>query len=277
MTGKLIKHDLKAGARRMGNIYLSAFIASIAMLFSALIESGIIMKFLTSSAVVVIAAVAVIVTFASIVFGANKSLFGREGYLTQTLPVRTSSLIFAKWFSSSVWLVISYSFCVVAIFSIFIYWTTKNQQGAEFYDMIYSFLQSFGIGAETVYKKYFIVVALIALFNTCILVMFILFAITLSNIRPFHKLGSFGVILYLALTIFVIQGISNGLAELCDVTMIIDATGAVSMTVSKEAIALATMQGGMTVGFTGVYFKTIATIFLYILTVQLTESKINLK
>ena len=75
----------------------------------------------------------------------------------------------------------------------------------------------------------------------------------------------------------MIQGISNGLAELCDITMIIDATGAVSMTVSKEAIALAAMQGGMTVGFTGVYFKTIATIFLYILTVQLTESKINLK
>lgn len=276
MTGKLIKHDLKSGARRMGNIYLVAFIASMAMIFSALFETGLLMKFLSSASVVVIAAVAVIVTFASIVFGANKSLFGREGYLTQTLPVRTSSLIFSKWIASSIWLIISYAFCLVAVFSIFVYWTSKNEQGAEFYDMIYAFLQSFGIGAEDVVKKYFTVTALIALFNTCILVMFIMFAITLSNISPFHKLGNFGVILYLAITIFVIQGISNGLAELCDVTMIIDSAG-ISMTVSREAVAQATMQGAMTIGFTAVYFKTIATVFLYIITVQLTESKINLK
>ena len=118
MTGKLIKHDLKSGARRMGNIYLVAFIASVAMIFSALIETGTLMKFLSSAAVVVIAAVAVLVTFASIVFGANKSLFGREGYLTQTLPVRTSSLIFSKWVASSIWLIISYAFCLVAVFAI---------------------------------------------------------------------------------------------------------------------------------------------------------------
>ena len=40
MIGKLIKHDLKAGARRMGNIYLAALIASGAMIVSAFIESG---------------------------------------------------------------------------------------------------------------------------------------------------------------------------------------------------------------------------------------------
>ena len=276
MTGKLIKHDLKAGVRRMGTIYLVAFIASMAMIFTSIAETGILMKFLTSAAVVIIAAVAVIVTFGSIIFGANKSLFGREGYLTHTLPVRTSSLIFSKWVSSSIWLIVSYAFCIVAAFSIFVYWTSANEQGAEFFDMIYAFLQSFGIGAEAIVKKYVIVVALIALFNACILVMFIMFAITLSNIKPFHKLGNFGVILYLAVTIFVIQGISNGLADLCDITMIIDTAGT-SMTVSKEAVALASMKGAMTVGFTAVYFKTIATVFLYILTVQLTESKINLK
>jgi hypothetical protein len=276
MTGKLIKHDLKSGARRMGNIYLVAFIASMAMIFSSIAETGIFMKFLSSAAVVVVAAVAVIVTFGSIIFGTNKSLFGREGYLTHTLPVRTSSLIFSKWVASSIWLIISYAFCLVAVFAVFVYWTSANEQGAEFFDLIYSFLQSFGIGAEAVVKKYVIVSALIALFNACILVMFIMFAITLSNIKPFHKLGIIGVILYLTVTILVIQGISNGLADLCDITMIIDTAGT-SMTVSKEAVMQASMQGAMTIGFTSVYFKTIATVFLYIITVQLTESKINLK
>ena len=92
MIGKLIKHDLIAGARRMGNIYLAAVIACAALLFSSLVKSGF-LRFLSSAAVFVIACIAVVVTFASVVFGANKTLFGREGYLTQTLPVRTSSLI----------------------------------------------------------------------------------------------------------------------------------------------------------------------------------------
>lgn len=275
MIGKLIKHDLKAGARRMGNIYLAALIACVAMLVSSFINSGF-LRFLCSAAVIIIAFVAVIVTFVSVVFGANKSLFGREGYLTQTLPVRTSSLIFSKWLTSSLWVLISYGLVVVAIVAVFIYWTSKNQEGIEVYDMVAAFLQSFGIGAESVYKQYFIISAVIGLFNACIFVMFVLFSITLSNINPFHKLGSFGVIIYLAITIFVIQGATYGLESLCDVTLIIADSG-ITMTVDSALISEAVVNGGAAIGFTGVYFKAIVTVFLYIFTVQLTESKINLK
>jgi len=76
--------------------------------------------------------------------------------------------------------------------------------------------------------------------------------------------------------VFVIQGISYGLESLCDVTLIIEQSG-MSMTVSQSAIRHAEMTGASVIGFTGVYFKTIVTVFLYILTVQLTENKINLK
>lgn len=275
MTGRLIKHELKAGARRMSNIYIAAGIACLAMLFSAFFKSGF-MRFITSAAVVVIAAIAVIVTFASVVFGANKSLFGREGYLTQTLPVRTSSLIFAKWFASSVWVLISYALAAVVFVAVFVYWTTQNQEGSQIYDMIYQFLQGFGIGAESVYQKYLLISAIVGFFNACIFVMYILFSITVSNINPFHKLGSLGVILYLAGTIFVIQGITMGLEKLCDITLIIASSG-MSMTVSPEVVLQASASGAMTIGFTGVYFKILVTVFLYIFTVQLTETKINLR
>ncbi len=275
MIGKLIKHDLKAGARRMGNIYLAALIATFAMLFSAFTENGI-LKFLCTAAVVVIACIAVIMTFASVIFGANKSLFGREGYLTQTLPVSTSSLIFSKWFSSCIWLFASYAFAVIAFVSVAVYWTSDNQDGAQVYEMILSVMQSFGVGGETVTKVYLAITAVIGLFNMCILVMLILFAITLSNVRPFHLLGTFGIIIYLAVIIFAVQGATNGLASLCDITLIIQESG-ISMTVSQEAILSAKLGGGQVIGLTGVYFKTIVTVFLYILTIQLTESKINLK
>lgn len=275
MTGRLIKHELKAGARRMSNIYIAAGIACLAMLFSAFFKNGF-MRFITSAAVVVIAAIAVIVTFASVVFGANKSLFGREGYLTQTLPVRTSSLIFAKWFASSVWVLASYALAAVVFVAVFVYWTTQNQEGSQIYDMLYQFLQGFGIGAESVYQKYLLISAIIGFFNACIFVMYVLFSITVSNINPFHKLGTLGVILYLAGTVFVIQGITMGLEKLCDITLIIAGSG-MSMTVSPEVVLQASASGAMTIGFTGVYFKILVTVFLYILTVQLTETKINLK
>ena len=275
MTGRLIKHELKAGARRMSNIYIAAGIACLAMLFSAFFKNGF-MRFITSAAVVVIAAIAVIVTFASVVFGANKSLFGREGYLTQTLPVRTSSLIFAKWFASSVWVLASYALAAVVFVAVFVYWTTQNQEGAQIYDMIYQFLQGFGVGAESVYQKYLLISAIVGFFNACIFVMYVLFSITVSNINPFHRLGTLGVILYLAGTIFVIQGITMGLEKLCDITLIIAGSG-MSMTVSPEVVLQATASGAMTIGFTGDYFKILVTVFLFILTVQLTETKINLK
>ena len=275
MTGRLIKHELKAGARRMSNIYIAAGIACLAMLFSAFFKNGF-MRFITSAAVVVIAAIAVIVTFASVVFGANKSLFGREGYLTQTLPVSTSSLIFAKWFASSVWVLASYALAAVVFVAVFVYWTTQNQEGAQIYDMIYQFLQGFGVGAESVYQKYLLISAIVGFFNACIFVMYVLFSITVSNINPFHRLGTLGVILYLAGTIFVIQGITMGLEKLCDITLIIAGSG-MSMTVSPEVVLQATASGAMTIGFTGVYFKILVTVFLFILTVQLTETKINLK
>lgn len=275
MIGKLIKHDFIAGARRMGNIYLAALIACGAMLLSAFLKSGFV-RFLCSAAVIIIAFIAVIVTFVSVVFGANKSLFGREGYLTQTLPVRTSSLIFSKWLTSSVWVLISYALVLVACVGVFVYWTAENQEGAEIYDMFYSFLQGFGVGAEAVYQKYLLISAVIGLFNACIFVMFVLFAITLANIRPFHKLGTFGIILYLALTVFIIQGATYGLESLCDVTLIIRDSG-LAMTVDQTMVNTEIANGAMTIGFTGVYFKTIVTVFLYIITAQLTESKINLK
>lgn len=259
----------------MGNIYLAALIACVAMLVSSFTNSGF-LRFLCSAAVIIVAFVAVIVTFVSVVFGANKNLFGREGYLTQTLPVRTSSLIFSKWLTSSFWVLISYGLVVVAILGVFIYWTSKNQEGIEIYDMLVAFLQSFGIGAESVYKQYFVVSAVIGLFNACIFVMFVLFAITLSNISPFHRLGSFGVIIYLAITIFVIQGATYGLESLCDITLLIADSG-ITMTVDSAMISEAVVNGGAAIGFTGVYFKAIVTVFLFIFTVQLTESKINLK
>jgi hypothetical protein len=277
MTGKLIKNDLKADAAAIGDIYLAAAIGVGALLISTFLDISTWVKFALSVAVIVIAFIAVIMTFVQVIFGANKNLFGREGYLTQTLPVRTSSLIFSKWLTATIWVIISYALVIVAVVCVYYYWTVANDEGAKMYDMIYNFAQTMGVGAVEMYKKYLIVSAIVGLFNACIFVMDVLFAITIANIRPFSRLGNIGIVLYIAILLIGIQAASYGLADIADVTMLIDAKGAISMTVQQSAVDANTAAGGMNIGFTDVYFKAIVTVFIYIFTVQLNETKINLK
>ena len=277
MTGKLIKNDLKADAAAIGDIYLAAVIGVGALLISTFLDISTWVKFALSVAVIVIAFIAVIMTFVQVIFGANKNLFGREGYLTQTLPVRTSSLIFSKWLTATIWVIISYALVIVAVVCVYYYWTVANDEGAKMYDMIYNFAQTMGVGAVEMYKKYLIVSAIVGLFNACIFVMDVLFAITIANIRPFSRLGNIGIVLYIAILLIGIQAASYGLADIADVTMLIDAKGAISMTVQQSAVDANTAAGGMNIGFTDVYFKAIVTVFIYIFTVQLNETKINLK
>lgn len=277
MTGKLIKNDLKADAAAIGDIYLAAAIGVGALLISTFLDISTWVKFALSVAVIVIAFIAVIMTFVQVIFGANKNLFGREGYLTQTLPVRTSSLIFSKWLTATIWVIISYALVIVAVVCVYYYWTVANDEGAKMYDMIYNFAQTMGVGVVEMYKKYLIVSAIVGLFNACIFVMDVLFAITIANIRPFSRLGNIGIVLYIAILLIGIQAASYGLADIADVTMLIDAKGAISMTVQQSAVDANTAAGGMNIGFTDVYFKAIVTVFIYIFTVQLNETKINLK
>ena len=68
-----------------------------------------------------------------------------------------------------------------------------------------------------------------------------------------------------------------GLEALCDISLVITNTGEMMMTIDPGAVDRVMYDGGMAVGFTGVYFKALVTVFLYIITVQLTENKINLK
>ena len=277
MTGKLIKHDLKACASAVGSIYLAAGIAVIALLITAFLKTGMIIKFLLSLALIVIAAVCLVVTFVQVIFGANRSLFRREGYLTQTLPVRTSSIIFSKWLTSSFWLFLSYGLIVVSVIGVYFYWAVESEEGAQMYEMIYGFAQTMGLGAEVVYQKYLAAQAFVSFFNMIIFVMFVLFAITIANIRPFNKLGGFGIIVYLAITLGLVQAAAWGLSQICDITLLISAEGAVSMAVDPDVIQECQWAGGQVIGFTGVYFKALVTVFIYILTVQLNDTKINLK
>ena len=123
MLGKLIKHSFKANASAVYNVYIAMGIVGIVMLFLMLIDwtswgdrgitMGMVFKGIAAFALCLTALVGVILTFVAVFGEFERSMYSKEGHLTFTLPVKSSSLLLAKWISGSFWVILSYTaFCL---------------------------------------------------------------------------------------------------------------------------------------------------------------------
>lgn len=115
MLGKLFKHEFKAS----GRLYLPIFIG---VLFCAIVERilvemessvddsivlNIVFGVITAIFVIIIISVSVSGQFISI-YRFHKSVFTDEGYLTNTLPVKSSSIIISKLVVGVIYTIFSY-------------------------------------------------------------------------------------------------------------------------------------------------------------------------
>ncbi|NLN81010.1 MAG: hypothetical protein GX136_00445 [Clostridiales bacterium] len=118
MLAKLLKYDLKAGARMIPVAYL-AIAAS--YLLGLLAKSLKIDQLLgTASVLLILGAIAsVLVTFIFIILRFHKGVFGAEGYLTQTLPVGKGQIIASKAISAYIWTVLSILVAILAVLGLF--------------------------------------------------------------------------------------------------------------------------------------------------------------
>jgi len=283
MLGKLIKHDFISGARRMSTIYLIEAIAIIAMVVTSYFQNGSILKYVSLTAVVLIAFAAVIVTLVSIVFGANKSLFGRQGYLTQTLPARSSSIIFSKWLVSSVWVTVSLTIAVLAVALVYVY-ADNDASGGDAYgifEMMKNMVSGFGVSTKALSSILIFEFAVKGLLTTFMFILCVLFAMTIGNIRGFDKLGMFGIILYVVAFIGISIAIAKGLEHLCDISLIIPyaegAKTAFAVNPDIEKLNEDYMTRYYVCHFTGLYTRILLSVPVFLLTVTINEKKINLK
>lgn len=95
MLGKLLKYDIKFGARAF--LGMAAVLLLLGLLGPYLIEDA--TQFATALVVIPIAVACVIL----IVQAYNKSLFSGQGYFTLTLPVKPGALIFSKALIAVFW------------------------------------------------------------------------------------------------------------------------------------------------------------------------------
>lgn len=119
MLGKLIRHELKA----TGRVMLVFYIVLAGLVGAQALLSFLKIPFLQGMLIMLLIMAIVGVLLGTMVFMViryYKSMFGREGYLTQTLPVKKSSLLASRLLVSIIWLVLSALMCFLSLLSL--YW-----------------------------------------------------------------------------------------------------------------------------------------------------------
>ena len=107
MLGKLIKNEFKTSAHSVANIYLAAAITIAVMLLSYAVHIKWI-SVISTVALLLISVIAVIITLVAVIANFYKTLYGPQGYLSFTLPVKSGQLLASKAIVSFVWMFASY-------------------------------------------------------------------------------------------------------------------------------------------------------------------------
>lgn len=131
MLRKLLKHEFKATARVIPLTYLAIltcflilcgfiiinneFLNSIAMILN-------ILAFTATYAIVIVTGILLIIRY-------YRSMYGGEGYLTQSIPVKGHTLVIAKSIVSVVWMLVTSIVCIVSFLAFL--WTTLKLSGME--------------------------------------------------------------------------------------------------------------------------------------------------
>ncbi len=212
MFGKLLKNDLKAQWHSMSAVFLCTFIvAVVAEIFTltSSIKAITIMGGLLVSLALGFACIIIIIAVA-LMF--SKTMFGRAGYLTLALPVKTGSLLKSKTISSLIWV-----FSVYALFiGSLILWVFQVQDalGEEVMDSVESLLQIFGVPSFlTIFMGIMFFCISLAIL-VLVAVQSLQLAITLSHVSPVSKFGNLGAIVIFFALVGVIQSISTGISEI---------------------------------------------------------------
>ena len=130
MLGKLLKYEIKHSARYTSTIYL-ATIAFSAISVIALLLNSTWLGVMSCFGLYVAGIASVIVTLVSVIKNFYDTLYGRQGYLTFTLPVKCSTVLLSKIIASVVWIIVGFLVMGLTLFVIFLYANTFTQGGTR--------------------------------------------------------------------------------------------------------------------------------------------------
>ncbi len=269
MFGKLLKNDLKAQWFSVSAIYFCAFIAVVACEIGANVSENQKNIVLCGGGVCLALLVASVTTLITVALMFNNTMFGRAGYLTLTLPVKTGSLLVSKTISGLIWIFTIYALLIGSL--VLWLYQIKVLLGDQMTDTIDSLLNIFG--APTVKTITLGVIIFCILFAAIILltVQCMYTALTLSQIKPVSKFGKFGTIVLFFVLIGGLLSVSAKVSDLLPFNIIISET-VIRFTSSNEMT-----DASMSYRLTGALFNVLAAVVLHFPMKLLINKKINLK
>ncbi|NLX92514.1 MAG: hypothetical protein GXZ02_01375 [Clostridiales bacterium] len=271
MLGKLIKNEFKISANSILNIYLAAAITIVIMLLSYFTKITWIST-LSTVALLAISGIAVLITLVAVVSNFYKTLYGAQGYLSFTLPVKSGQLLASKAIVSFAWILLSYIMAVAIWVGVYFYAAAKI--GQDRITTIKTLLQLFeGVPGEKAIKQLLIFACVLVFAQIAVFIAEIYFAITLANTKTFQKMGMVSAI-FIFFAIFIVMQIIIG---------ILTSYVPIALTVGVDGLMLSFEQsmvnytGGISIGVTGFIFQIIAATGLFAGTAYLMKNKVNIK
>lgn len=273
MLGKLIKNEFKSSAHSVMNIYIAAAVALAAMLLSYAVKVtwvGIV----GSIALIIIGLICVIVTLVAVVTNFNRTLYGAEGYLSYTLPVKSSALLASKAIVSFLWVLLSYIFMIATFFIVFAY--IQSSIGEEVGSMMDMLMATVGLPSMKAICKALTVTAIGMFIQIAVFVSAVFFAVTVSNIRPFQRFGIFTALATFFLIYIVMQILLYVATAYIPLTVVIDAAGQIVVSFATSMAAKGA-QEGMVIGIAGFVIEILIAAGLFAGTNALMKRKVNIK
>lgn len=217
MLGKLIKYEFKSSGRLIPIIYL---------IVGLLTVTGVLLTFANLYIYTAIAfillflagAAALVTTYVVIFLRFYHGMFGSEGYLAMTLPVTSGQLYLSKTIVAAIWLFLSNLVCIVSWIASFcsIMLMVAHESGMNWGDIqeeVRWAFDTFTSEELLLFQQLFspgiiifsIVIGIIGFLS---LTSQIYFCVTLSNVRPFQRLG-IGAAIIAFVVLWIVNSVLN--------------------------------------------------------------------
>lgn len=219
MFGKLLKNDLKAQFYSVAPIFISVFVIALVGELFVLFGKSAVGTTLGGFVVALAMLFACLVIIIAVALMFSKTVFGRAGYLTLSLPVKTSSLIWSKTLSALIW---TYSIYILFFASFFLWiYQVGEKMGTDFKDMadqLFTLLWGKSIATMISMLIYYLVWFGIIMF---IVVQCMYLGITCSNVSPVSKFGVVGAVVVFFISFALVMGITGTFTKLLPFGMVI--------------------------------------------------------
>lgn len=296
MLGKLTKNSFKANMSSVAGVYVAMVIIGVIMAALLLFDwtkwgdmgigLGLVVKIVASLALCLTSGIGILMTLVGIISEFNRNMFGDEGHLTMTLPVKSSTLLLSKWLSGSFWVLLSYLVFCVCAFGSFIYCVNHsinivqgNSMYYSVYELVVQMIEELCRASGIAMPSMGVLLSLASIYafegavRVCVFVILVFFSITISHCKPFHKI-KFGGIIYFFLSFFGVTTFASMITKFIKIYLVFS-DEFYTFSLSQAEVAAAWDLGYAAYSVTNVYCTAIAAVFIFVITTVLIERKVN--